>query len=239
MKYDIVYFVKNADENPELTYSLRTLKNFPHAKVWFYGGCPKNLQPDEHVYERQISLTKYSNVSNMMYDVCCNNNITESFWLFNDDFFILKKLTSEYMHLLEKGVHNGSLIRQIERCENTTDGVNGYTRKLRRTLEWLEENDYPTRNYEMHLPMLINRKKMKKVLDGTKHCSRSKYGNIYLEPNINTPDVKIFSRTCEPRQEDFLSTSDDSFENGKAGELIRNKFKEKSKWEKPNITTNE
>lgn len=239
MKYDVVYFVKEAPENPELTYSLRSLKNFPHGKVWFYGGCPENLEPDEHVHERQISLTKYSNVSNMLQAACSNNNITESFWLFNDDFFILKKLTSEYMQALEKGVHNGSLIRQIERCEAVTDGVNGYTRKLRRTLEWLEENEYPTRNYEMHLPMLINRKKMKKVLDGTKHCSRSKYGNIYLEPNINTPDVKIFSRTCEPKQEDFLSTSDDSFKYGKAGELIRNKFKERSKWEKPNIITNE
>jgi len=231
MKYDIVYVVKETDENPELTYSLRSLKNFPHNKVWFYGGCPKNLKPDAHVPQRQISLTKYSNVSNMLQEICKNKEITESFWLFNDDFFILRKLDSHYMELLEKGFHNGSLQAQIERCEEVTDGVNGYTRKLRRTLEWLEENNYPTRNYEMHIPMLFNRKKLSKIFEKTYHCSRSKYGNIYLEHNINTPDVKIFSCECQPTQKDLLSTSDESFKDGKAGKFIRNTFKEKSKYE--------
>ena len=35
---DIVYFVKDTDTNEELRYSLRSLANFPHGKVWFYGG---------------------------------------------------------------------------------------------------------------------------------------------------------------------------------------------------------
>lgn len=231
MKYDIVYFVKETEENPELTYSLRSLKNFPHAKVWFYGGCPNNLKPDVHIHERQISLTKYSNVSNMLQDACRNKEISESFWLFNDDFFILSKLDDHYMTLLEKGFYNGSLMSQIERCENLTDGVNGYTRKLRRTLEWLEDHNYPTRNYEMHIPMLIDRKKMLKIFDKTNHCSRSKYGNMYLEPCINTIDVKIFSTDCVPTQKDLVSTSDESFKYGKVGEMIRNKFKEKSEYE--------
>ena len=51
--YDVVYFVKDTKENEELRYSLRTLKNFPHAKVWFYGGCPEGLKPDHHVYVKQ------------------------------------------------------------------------------------------------------------------------------------------------------------------------------------------
>lgn len=231
--YDIVYFVKDTKENPELTYSLRSVeKNFPYARVWFYGGCPDNLQPDYHVHERQISLTKYSNVSNMLQVACCNNSISEDFWLFNDDFFILRKLDEDFISLLEKGIHNGSLQHQVGRCERLTDGVNGYTRKLRRTIEWLEENGYSTRNYEMHIPMLINRKKMQTIFFKNHHASRSKYGNVYLDENINMKDVKIFSTDCIPTQKDLLSTSDDSFINGKAGEMIRKMFPEKSKWEK-------
>lgn len=231
--HDIVYFVKESQENPELTYSLRSVeKNFPYARIWFYGGCPENLQPDYHVHSRQISLTKYSNVSNMLQLACCNKDISEDFWLFNDDFFILKKLDEKYIQKLEKGFHNGSLHCQIERCEGLTDGVNGYTRKLQRTVEWLEENGYPTRNYEMHIPMLINRKKMQTIFFKNHHASRSKYGNVFLEDNVDTKDVKIFSTTCIPRQKVLLSTSDESFIFGKAGKMIREMFPIKSKWEK-------
>ena len=230
--YDIVYFVKECEENPELTYSLRSLKNFPHGKVWFYGGCPKNLKPDVHVHERQISLTKYSNVSNMLQDACLNKEISDSFWLFNDDFFVLQPITPQYMSKLEKGFHNGTLMDQIKRCEKITDGINGYTRKLRRTLEWLEENYYSSRNYEMHIPMLIDRKKMNKLFKGTSHCSRSKYGNVYLNENVNQRDVKIFSLNHEPKRlNNFVSTCDETFKNGKIGEIIREQFKEKSEYE--------
>ena len=50
MNNDIVYFVKNTEENEELIYSLRSVdKNFPFNKVWFFGGCPKGLTPDVHI----------------------------------------------------------------------------------------------------------------------------------------------------------------------------------------------
>lgn len=57
--YDIVYFVKESKTNEELRYSLRTLKNFPHRKVWFYGGCPEGLKPDQYVYVEQDQPTKW------------------------------------------------------------------------------------------------------------------------------------------------------------------------------------
>lgn len=49
--YDIVYFVKESAKNEELRYSLRSLKNFPHGRVWFYGYCPSFLKPDKCKYE--------------------------------------------------------------------------------------------------------------------------------------------------------------------------------------------
>ena len=50
MRHDIVYFVKNTEENEELVYSLRSVeKNFPYNRVWFFGGCPNGLKPDVHI----------------------------------------------------------------------------------------------------------------------------------------------------------------------------------------------
>lgn len=89
--YDIVYFVKETPTNDELTYSVRSLVNFPHNEVWFYGGCPSNLKPDHHVHVKQDQPTKWANIFKMFKMACLNNEITKNFWLFNDDFFVMKK----------------------------------------------------------------------------------------------------------------------------------------------------
>ena len=62
---DIVYFVKDTKINEELRYSLRSLKNFPHGKVWFYGGCPEGLKPDYHIKIEQDQPTKWANIFKM------------------------------------------------------------------------------------------------------------------------------------------------------------------------------
>lgn len=49
---DIVYFVKESESNEELRYSLRSLKNFPRRKVWFYGGC--YLSTDDRAFKDGI-----------------------------------------------------------------------------------------------------------------------------------------------------------------------------------------
>ena len=89
---DIVYFVKESRENEELRYSLRTLKNFHHRKVFFYGGCPDGLVPDQHIHVRQNQPTKWQKVQMMLKLACNNPHITANFWLFNDDFFVMQEV---------------------------------------------------------------------------------------------------------------------------------------------------
>ena len=108
---DIVYFIKPCTSNEELTYSLRTLKNFPHNKVWFYGGCPDNLKPDYHVKVKQV-YNKWQNVNMMLRMACTNPKITDNFWLFNDDFFIMKEVKNPTNH------YNGDLYKRIIKLED-------------------------------------------------------------------------------------------------------------------------
>ena len=66
MGMDIVYFVKRTPRNEELRYSLRSLdKNMSGSKVWFVGGCPYYLRPDQQLTFRQTS-DKWNNVSDML-----------------------------------------------------------------------------------------------------------------------------------------------------------------------------
>lgn len=229
---DIVYFVKAEDSNEELRYSLRSIeKNFEHGKVWFYGGCPNGLKPDKWIYVEQTQPNKWERVKNMLYLACKNNEITEDFYLFNDDFFIMKPWEYET-------VYNKDLYRLIVRSEGRTGRVNGYSQRMRDTVHALENAGYDVKNYAVHMPIKLNRKKVLETLNAFPGCSmfRSLYGNYNDIGGVDRHDCKIQSIDKEPTSEDILlSTNDDSFRIGKVGEFIRAQFPNPCKYELPSI----
>lgn len=117
--WDIVYFVKDTKVNEELRYSLRSLKNFPHNKVWFYGGCADGLKPDYHIEVDQDQPTKWQNIFKMFKLACSNKDITKNFWLFNDDFFVMKPI--DY----ETNYYCGDLYKRVVTLEDKYNGAVG------------------------------------------------------------------------------------------------------------------
>lgn len=234
-KYDIVYFIKDSTDNPELVYSLRSVEeNWPYRQVCFYGGCPNNLKPDKHFNIAQMGLNKWDKVRNMIKRVCQNDEISSNFWLFNDDFYVLKP-GDENM----EPQYNGDLITYVERIERKIGGPDGYTVRLREAAETLRKDGRTILNYEVHKPMLINRQKALEVLERYPNTPafRSLYGNYWRIGGDSRHDMKI-KIISYPRMDlvenfwNFLSTSDTSFQNGNVGVFVRNKFKERSRFEK-------
>lgn len=222
--YDIVYFIKPCFKNEELRYSLRTLQNFPHNKVWFYGGCPDDIKPDYYVRVKQ-NLNKWENV-NMMLRLACNNpNITSNFWLFNDDFFIMKPVENPTNH------YNGDLYKRIVRLEDKYGEITNYSKLLRDCCKELESLGCETKNYTLHVPMLFNKKKARELFTLTEFPGfRSLYANYFKIGGQEMNDVKITSLTKEYKSGIYLSTDEKSF-NGKVGEQIRELFPVKCKYE--------
>lgn len=230
MLYDVVYFVKNADENEELRYSLRSLEaNFPCGKVWFFGGCPAGLGPDVHVPVVQDQDSKYLRVRNMLRRACFNEEITPSFWLFNDDFFIMKRQHNP------KPAIRGTLENRVAQLEKQFGLPRPYSNRLKATARVLRSRGCDTLDYELHIPFLVNRERAQKVLStfSDDFAFRSIYGNYnYIGGEIRK-DVKVFDLEEAPDETmDFLSTSDVSFRVGIVGEYIRKRFQKKSRWEK-------
>lgn len=229
---DIVYFVKEAETNDELKYSLRTLDNWPYRYVWFCGGCPTGLRPDKRFKITQKGLNKWEIVRNNIRLALENEEISENFWLFNDDFFILKPFTTDVPQ------YDGELIDYIESIIKKNNGSESqYTLRLRGTIEALEKIGCTTLNYEVHKPMLINKQMGLEILNRFPNVPgfRSLYGNYYQIGGINRRDMKIrlliYNMEAVDKNWDFLSTSDDSFKNGDAGRYIRDKFEERSRFE--------
>lgn len=223
---DIVYFVKDTDTDEELRYSLRSLKNFPHGKVWFYGGCPKGLKPDHHVYVKQDQPTKWANIFKSFKLACHNDDITKDFWLFNDDFFVMKPVKDG------PNYYDGNLYKRVVTLEDTHHGMTPYSQQLRYTLQELECMGCDTVNYALHVPMKINRKKAQElinIMDGP--MIRCLYGNYFKVGGKEHSDFKIDSLDKVYKDGDYLSTNDKSFNHGAVGKQIREYFPDKCKYE--------
>ena len=234
-KYDIVYMVKDSTPNEELRYSLRSVETNwgQHGKVWIFGGCPNGIKPDRFVPVDMIMPGKWENTHRLMRIICECDEITDDFWFFNDDFFVMRPTTEDMPQQ-----YNGRLQDAIEDVEFWACGVTYWTEQLRVLVDWAKREGFGTVNYEVHKPMLINRKKMLEVMRRFPEVlfTRSLYGNYYAVGGVHNTDVMIkhpeqnIGWVVAQRQM-FISTTEESFSSGNVGEYIRAKFPDASRWE--------
>lgn len=227
-KYDIVYVLKKDAPADELRYSLRSVcENLPHRHVYFVCGCPEGLKPDFHIDMEQSGVTVWQKSTSSLVRICHEKALSDDFWWFNDDFFVMQKMTAETPYF------NGTLFKRVKELESRYHGCTLYSRQLERLWQMLLDEGYTTWNYAVHVPMLINKRKalatMRKYPD--QMMFRSLYGNVNNIGGINHPDVKVFGNKEIPIDAPFLSTTETSFNDGAVGRYIRERFPNKCKYE--------
>lgn len=229
--YDIVYILKNdiPDKPGELTYSLRSLQNFTYRKVWFVGGQPSGLEPDGRIEVEQYGKTPYQKVYNSLKAVCENEEITENFYLFNDDFFILHKM-DKFEPMRDYSIH-----KLILDLNQKPKGNKNYVKELNITLGILRNNNLSYWNYGTHTPFLLNKKNLRIMFEKFPRPGlfRTIYGNYFHVGGFTHEDCKIGWNMKMVPYDDWpvVSTSEKSFINGEVGKYIREKFPEKSRFE--------
>lgn len=227
--YDVVYILKSDVTPGELTYSLRSIcENLNFRKVWFYCGKPAGIEPDEYVSKKQEGGTKWERARSSLLDICKNEKITKKFYLFNDDFYVLKPTKTI------KPYQGGLLLDRIQTIEaRHGHKPTSYTNRLRICDDQLHRAGLTTLNYALHIPLLVEREKMLEALEMFPRCPmfRSLYGNyaniggdFHRDVKINSPD-----RAVNPEL-DFLSSSDKSF-NGEVGKFLAERFPDPCKYE--------
>lgn len=228
-KIDIVYILKDEFNCEELRYSLRSVeKNFPHRFVWFVGGQPKGFHPDRAIQHKQVGSTKWDMIKSSMWKAVENEEVSDDFFLFNDDFFVMKKFKGEFVNYVDM-----TLAERIDELRrNVHPWLNPYGRTLFKAEQELTSLGCPTMNYDVHLPMMFNKELFKASIN---KCSspqmRSVYGNLNAVPFVIHQDVKVYDMETVPKDLDFLSTDEDVFEKGRVGAYIRKQFPTPSRWE--------
>ena len=227
--HDIVYVLKDDPPSEELRYSLRSVcKNFPYRKIWFFGGKPDGINPDEYVPMKQKGVEVYERSTSSIIQACKTPDVTDDFWLFNDDFFVMKPVEDL------PPIFDRTLQKRIEQIRtNNGGGTSLYSIRLEQTKALLEADGKKTFNYAVHIPMLINKKKALEVFSHypRSRMFRSLYGNYWNIGGRQMKDVKVNKKDDIPsKTSPFLSTNGVSF-NGETGAYIRKMFLDKCRYE--------
>ena len=228
MPNDLIYILKADIDTEELKYSLRSVeKNFPINRVWFVGGQPEGLEPDIRLKHEQVGNSKWEMIRSSMWKAVSDERLSEDFFLFNDDFFVMEPVDTDSF----RNFVDGTLERRIDELHSES-GMNPYTRTLFKLEQELKTMHEPTMNFDVHLPMLLNKEQVRSTLY---KCSspqmRSAIGNINRLPFVIHPDVKVYDLESVPVNETYLSTNDDTFRKGNVGKYIRETFTTKSRFE--------
>lgn len=225
--------VKQEEDNEELRYSLRSLKNIPHDRVFFAGYLPKWAQNVIHIPTVQ-DRSKYRNSTNNLITACMDARVSDDFLLFNDDFFIMKPIDS-------MPVYNRGTNAEVT-AEYKAKGSGGYINGMLQTEELLHKLGITeVINYELHVPMHINKQRFLDVIQIKDDISpdirvlhkRTLYGNFWKVGGETIKDVKIYDLQQQWDEDaTFLSTLDGPFYRHPIGDFIRSRFIERSPYEK-------
>lgn len=230
-QHDIIYILKPDIKPDELRYSLRSIdENFPHRKVFFVCGQPEGFEPDGRIRHRQTGSSKWELIKSSMWEVIRNEEVSDDFFLFNDDFFVMRPFEGEFVNYVDRTL--GERVEQLRR--EVHKWLNPYGRTLLKAQQELHDLGATELNFDVHLPMLFNKKIAAETINRcTSPQMRSVYGNLSGCPYIDRPDVKVYDLEEIPRGSvDFLSTNDDTFTKGKVGEFIRDRFPRPSRFER-------
>jgi hypothetical protein len=218
---DIVYPVRPGNTNQELRYSLRSLANLPHGRVWIAGHRPPWVRGVGHI-PVPAQPTKYQGSTANLRAAVQHPDVAEDFILMNDDFFVMTPV--EEVPILHRG--------PVDRVEAyyASRGRGLYLQGLRDTKALLASLGYPAPlSYEVHVPMPMTKARVREALEVGGHLpvlhKRTLYGNLFGLGGKQVQDPKVLTRGPRfPRDGAFLSTMPDTFASGAVGSFIRGKL---------------
>ena len=232
---DIVYPIKKTTLNEELRYSLRSLCNIKHDKVFVVGDLPGFISNNVYYIPTCKFVSRYETTTNNIASACRCSELSDNFILMNDDFFILNPIEEKDL-LLNRGL----LKDQVNFYHKNHGTLTNFDRAVEKGYEELKEQGFENPiSFELHTPIIINKYKFLQILpkintDSLHVCKRSVYGNYFIKESKTIEDVKVLSyhKFDENKQgiKDLMSCSEVSWSVVKP--FIIKKFPNKSIYEK-------
>lgn len=242
---DVVYTVREGlPEEPEiLRYSLRSLKNVPHGKVFVSGHKPIwasdqviHLPTTQMETPSEDGNGKFHNIGMNLEAALLDTRVSDNFYWFNDDMFIMKRIHS--IPLYARQYTTDEFCQRLKLAADPEH--NAFVWGCWTQRDMLIKLGYDTENLnftDCHYPMPVNKQDaliwLKWMsMNYPKHPLghfRAVVGASY--PSVRIKDCKIQDdQTSIPDDWKYASTYSVSW-NGIAGRQIRTAFPEMCKYE--------
>lgn len=208
---DIVYVCRDG-ANPELRYSLRTLQNVHHERVWIFGGAPSWINQGTVRFQSrpQSGRGPYHATRNHIQAACNTPAVSDPFLLWNDDFYAMEHVGRVPVY------HRGPVTALLEQYDKARiPWVIG----LRETAALLQDQGLldGAMSYDVHLPLLIHKAEMREALRLANKTQiralhlRTLYGVIANLGGVEHLDPKMYRRSEPFPRGAWLSSSNDTF----------------------------
>ena len=220
---DIVYYFQG-ENSEELKYSIRSVEeNLSFNRIFLIGDKPKWFKETKrsiYIESKNLNIQAYGLGSVPILHLrklLKSGKMPEKFLMFNDDFFIMKKINNwKDYYRDEKDYEQKALHNHI------------YHKKTVRSWIYTEER----KAYNLHIPIRIEKENFEKCLEFWNKLKikdidfRTLYGNMFIKSQESLNDCKISLINSEIDLDNFtfISTSDESFKNGNVGKYIKEKF---------------
>lgn len=199
---DIVYPYISAPDDFELRYSLRSLVNVPHDRVFVAGDRPIIIGPAvQHVPVARIDDRYQSSTANIVAAIRAGD-IRGEFVVMHDDIFVLRPWTFRHEHrcTIDEYLKGGQAAGQYRTyIESTRDLLiaKGISDPL-----W----------FGLHTPTVYNAQRLVDMVEGFaghRYLLRTLYHNLFPAPSERRQDVKARLWGEPGPGADVLSISDD------------------------------
>ncbi len=185
---DLVYIVGTGShwEDNELRYSMRSVERHLKGvgKVWIVGHVPEWLDNIHEIKMADISqgyepefnvMTKLKRAAESYY-------LSEDFLFMNDDFFFLSDMNAtEIPYFYDGTIQDWLAKRSLDR----------YGHCANNTLKELNKLNRPTKNFELHYPMVFNKEVLGNMLPAKHSLTiRSLYANMMSIEGVQSDDCK-------------------------------------------------
>lgn len=232
---DIVYTLGTGSEwdNNEIRYSLRSIEKHlkGYNKVFIVGECPEWLTNVIHIPFKESGHAS-KNILDKLLLACNDERVSENFMFFNDDFFLIKATsTNNYPYY-----YQNQLPREIK-----SDSY--YDEYVVNTHVELKKRGLPAFNFDVHHPIIYNKKKFidilsqydfsKKLVIKSIYCNHQRIEGKFIGDCKIKGSIKIEHIVSVLRNRHIFSTGNDSVTNPQSDlpNYIKNQFPIKSKYE--------
>lgn len=157
---DIAYILGTGSkhDNMELRFSLRSVEKCLTFDRLFVIGSDPGFLSDEVVFVPNEPVQKPNNkawaIKEQLLKVC-STDISDDFISLNDDYFFLKPVT-DFPY-----PYKGTLTEALD-VLYTGD----YYRHILATEQWLLKQKLPVKHFDLHLPIVYNKHKLREVIKG-------------------------------------------------------------------------